>query len=76
MPRTPPLTDKLVTIFGGSGFIGRHVAEDLLQQNARVRIAARNPEEAFSLTLGVSIGLSFEVIGQLGQAVGKLVEGS
>tara|TARA_B100000678_G_scaffold285210_1_gene287984 strand:+ start:247 stop:1197 length:951 start_codon:yes stop_codon:yes gene_type:complete len=49
MPRTNPLTDKLVTIFGGSGFIGRHVAEDLLQQNARVRIAARNPEEAFSL---------------------------
>ncbi len=33
-------------------------------------------EEAFSLTLGLSIGLSFEVIGQLGQAVGKLVEGS
>lgn len=49
MPITNPLADKLVTIFGGSGFIGRHVAEDLLQQNARVRIAARNPEEAFSL---------------------------
>ena len=49
MPITNPLADKVVTIFGGSGFIGRHVAEDLLQQNARVRIAARHPEEAFSL---------------------------
>lgn len=49
MPITNPLADKLVTIFGGSGFIGRHVAEDLLQQNARIRIAARTPEDAFSL---------------------------
>ena len=49
MPITNPLADKLVTIFGGSGFIGRHVAEDLLQQNARVRIASRTPEDAFSL---------------------------
>ncbi|GAB5349042.1 complex I NDUFA9 subunit family protein [Alteriqipengyuania sp. 357] len=49
MPITNPLADKVVTIFGGSGFVGRHVAEDLLQQNARVRIAARTPEEAFSL---------------------------
>ncbi len=49
MPTTSPLADKVVTIFGGSGFVGRHVAEDLLQQNARVRIAARTPEEAFSL---------------------------
>jgi len=49
MPITNPLADKVVTIFGGSGFLGRHVAEDLLQQNARVRIAARTPEDAFSL---------------------------
>ena len=49
MSRTNPLTDKLVTIFGGSGFIGRHVAEDLLQLGARVRIASRTPEDAFSL---------------------------
>ena len=49
MPTTSPLADKVVTIFGGSGFVGRHVAEDLLQQNARVRIAARTPEDAFSL---------------------------
>lgn len=49
MPITHPLADKVVTIFGGSGFVGRHLAEDLFQHNARVRIAARSPEEAFSL---------------------------
>ena len=49
MPITHPLADKVVTIFGGSGFVGRHVAEDLLQNNARVRIAARTPEDAYSL---------------------------
>ena len=56
MPSRPPLTDKLVTIFGGSGFIGRHVAEDLLQQNARVRIASRTPEDAFSLKPLANLG--------------------
>tara|TARA_B100000678_G_scaffold178957_1_gene149313 strand:- start:210 stop:1163 length:954 start_codon:yes stop_codon:yes gene_type:complete len=49
MPITNQLADKVVTIFGGNGFIGRHLAEDLLQNNARVRIAARTPEDAFSL---------------------------
>ena len=78
MPRTTPLTDKLVTIFGGSGFIGRHVAEDLLQQNARVRIAARNPEEAFSLKPLAKLGqLQFARCNILDEAsVRACVEGS
>ena len=45
---------KLVTIFGGSGFLGRHVAEILAQQGWRVRIAVRRPDEAlFTRTYGV-----------------------
>ncbi|MEM1272269.1 MAG: complex I NDUFA9 subunit family protein [Pseudomonadota bacterium] len=37
---------KLVTIFGGSGFIGRHVAQRMAKRGWRVRVAVRRPNEA------------------------------
>ena len=37
---------RLVTVFGGGGFLGRYVAQALLADGARVRIAVRNPERA------------------------------
>lgn len=47
---------KLVTIFGGSGFLGRHVARLMAKQGWRVRIAVRRPDEAlFTRTYG-SVG--------------------
>ena len=36
------LDGKLVCIFGGGGFLGRYIAQDLLAQGARVRIAERS----------------------------------
>ena len=36
--------DKRVLVTGGTGFLGSHVVEKLLQQGARVSIAARHPE--------------------------------
>lgn len=40
---------KLVTVFGGSGFLGRYVAQAVLAQGARVRIACRNPAGAMHI---------------------------
>lgn len=40
---------KLVTVFGGSGFIGRHVVLRLARAGARVRVAVRRPNEALFL---------------------------
>lgn len=37
---------KLVTIFGGGGFLGRYTAQALLKQGARIRVVCRNPESA------------------------------
>lgn len=37
---------KLVTIFGGSGFIGRYIARRLAKDGWRIRVAVRNPNEA------------------------------
>lgn len=37
---------QLVTIFGGSGFVGRYIARRLAKDGWRVRVAVRNPEQA------------------------------
>jgi len=34
----------LVTVFGGSGFLGRHVVRALANRNYRIRVAVRRPE--------------------------------
>lgn len=38
---------QLVTLFGGGGFLGRYVAQALLQRGVRVRIVERDPKRAF-----------------------------
>lgn len=43
------LYGKIVTVLGGSGFVGRHVAQELLARGARLRIASRHPRKAFSI---------------------------
>jgi uncharacterized protein YbjT (DUF2867 family) len=40
---------KLVTIFGGGGFLGRYVAEALLAKGVRIRVACRNPAGAMHI---------------------------
>lgn len=43
----------LVTIFGGSGFVGRYIARRMAREGWRVRVAVRRPNEAgFLRTLG------------------------
>ena len=38
--------DTLVTVFGGSGFLGRHVVRALAKRNYRIRVGVRRPELA------------------------------
>jgi uncharacterized protein YbjT (DUF2867 family) len=38
--------DTLVTVFGGSGFVGRHVIRALAKRHYRIRVAVRRPELA------------------------------
>lgn len=42
--------NKLVTVFGGSGFLGRHVVRALAKRGYRIRVACRRPDLAFHLT--------------------------
>jgi len=46
---------KLVTIYGGSGFIGRYIARRMAKEGWRVRVAVRRPNDAhFVRTYGVT----------------------
>lgn len=50
---------KLVTIFGGSGFLGRHIVRVLAKRGYRIRVAVRRPDLAFHL----------QPLGNMGQIV-------
>jgi len=41
--------NRIVTVFGGAGFIGRYVCEELFKHDVRVRVACRNPRAAYFL---------------------------
>ncbi len=50
MPEVAPI----VTVFGGSGFIGRYICQRLAREGWRVRVAVRRPNDAvFVRTYGV-----------------------
>ena len=49
-------SDTLITIFGGSGFLGRHVVRALAKRRYRIRIAVRRPELAGFLQPIGSVG--------------------
>ncbi len=50
------MNDKLVTLIGGGGFLGRYVAQGLLKAGARVRVAQRDPRQAYFLKLLGGLG--------------------
>ena len=43
------MRDRLVTLIGGGGFVGRYVAQGLLRAGVRLRVAERDPRKAFYL---------------------------
>lgn len=49
-------SERLVTVFGGGGFIGRYVCEQLLKSGVRVRVAQRDPRKAYSIQPLAQVG--------------------
>ena len=56
MAKLGPLEGKLVVLVGGSGFVGTHVAQALLERGARLRVASRHPEKAWNLKPLANLG--------------------
>lgn len=47
---------KIVTVLGGSGFLGRHVVQHLCAADARVRVPCRDPDRALFLKPAGDVG--------------------
>ena len=56
--------DTLITVYGGSGFLGRHVVRALAKRHYRIRVAVRRPELANFL----------QPLGRVGQIHGRGVD--
>jgi len=54
--------DGLVTLIGGGGFVGRYAAQALMRTGVRVRVAQRDPRQAFSLKPLGALGQSQFVV--------------
>lgn len=50
------LRDEMITVFGGSGFIGRYVVRALVKMGYRVRVATRRPHLALDLKVSGVVG--------------------
>src|SRR5580698_8392456 len=46
---TMTMNTNLVTVFGGSGFLGRHTVRALARAGWRIKVATRHPNRAFFL---------------------------
>lgn len=53
-----PSPTPIVTIFGGSGFVGRYITQRMARAGWRVRVAVRRPEEALFVR-------TYRVVGQV-----------
>lgn len=69
---------KLVTVFGGSGFVGRYVVKALAERGYRVRVACRRPDLAGFLRPLGTVGQVQPIQANLRYpaSVAKAVEGS
>ena len=68
--RTPIGADDLVTVVGGSGFLGRYIVQELAETGARVRVVCRNPDAALFLKPLGGLGQILPVAGDVVSGAG------
>ena len=70
--------DSLVTVIGGSGFLGRYIVQQLAEAGARVRVVVRRPDSALFLKPLGGLGQIQIVRGDIGADTGiaRVFEGA
>ena len=74
----PLAANSLVTVLGGSGFLGRYIVQQLAEAGYRVRVVVRNPEAALFLKPLGGLGQIQIVRGDIGSdtGIGRVFEGA
>jgi NADH dehydrogenase len=72
------MNDKLVTLIGGGGFLGRYVTQELLRTGARVRVVERRPRDAWFLKPLGGLGQTQFVAGDITrpETIARALQGS
>lgn len=72
------MTAPVVTVFGGTGFIGRHVVRCLARRGARIRVATRRPERALYLKPFGDVGQIVPIATRYGDnaSLARAIEGA
>ena len=50
------MNQEITVIFGGTGFIGRYIAQKLLREGSLVKVFSENPEKATDLKTSAKLG--------------------
>lgn len=59
------MKNKIVTVFGGTGFIGKYVLDELIQAGFTIRLVTRSLERAKQARTGANVGQVVPVIADL-----------
>jgi uncharacterized protein YbjT (DUF2867 family) len=77
-PGNARLNGQLVTVFGGTGFLGRYIVRELARKGYRVRLAVRRPDLAGHLQPMGAVGQIHAIQANLrhGWSVERAIEGA
>ncbi|MCI0563346.1 MAG: SDR family NAD(P)-dependent oxidoreductase, partial [Nitrososphaera sp.] len=70
------MTATSVTVFGGSGFLGRHIVKRLAAQGARVRVAVRHPHAVVEALSGNGRIVAVQADVREERSVAQAIEGA
>lgn len=72
------MKNQIITIFGGSGFLGSHIVQDLARAGFRIKIVTRIPESAYELKTQGNVGQIVACTCDYGddKAIEEIVSGS
>ncbi len=78
MEKPETMRDRRIAVFGGTGFVGRHLVQRLAREGARLRVMTRDPVEGAFLKPMGDPGQIMLVGGDLSdpEAVRRVVEGA